>query len=184
MNNDKIKNEQINSIRNARSRESQNRDKVFMTINTGALTLSVSFVAIAGFGAGVTSGFLIISWVFFASAIILHLIAYVFVDLHFGRCERDIESGGKDYILNEVNIWTKLTRGFDYFGYSLTICALIFMVCFGVRNILPINLEEDYIININPAEGENLNFDDNLKGDIYTDIIDGKIEEMGTSTIK
>lgn len=132
--------EVIKDVNSARIREAEKRGNIYTKTTTGALALSVSFMTLTGFSNLVSSNLLIYSWVFLLLAIVLNLLSYIFVDLHFEgylKNIRDWRDEGMDLEkpIKESTIWGSITRALNYVGYGATIIGLILMATFGFENV-------------------------------------------------
>lgn len=130
----------IADLRTARIRESNNKSKTYLQVTTGALVLSVSFLTIAGFEEVTSVFYLVLSWSFLVSAIILDLISYLTVDLSFVRREDDTRKWIKDGMSEksmpeERTFWGTVTRIINMLGALATIAGLVSLVLFGILNI-------------------------------------------------
>jgi len=167
-------NEHITAIREARIREAGKRETAYLTITTGALVLSVSFITISGFTDLVYPILLAGSWIFLLVAIITKLISYDFVDRGFNENEEDvqqwvIEGMSMDKIPKEGNAWTKRVRFTNNISSVSTVSGLILLVLFGISNIFNMNDIEKKIIGTDSQESEQKHAEPTISGPSLTD---------------
>jgi hypothetical protein len=167
-------NEHITTIREARIREAGKRETAYLTITTGALVLSVSFITISGFTDLLCPTLLAASWMVLLVAIITKLISYDFVDRGFDENEEDVrqwiaEGMPLNKIPKDVNIWTKRVRFTNNISSVSTVLGLILLVLFGISNIFNMSEEEKKIIGTDSQESEQKHAEPTLSGPSLAD---------------
>src|SRR5262245_21365085 len=101
-------------LRSSRIREREKFDKLIITLITGALILSVSFVtSLVDKIKLVYLQLLFLAWLYLVISVFFILFSYLTVDLHFKKAENDFQKKGT---YEENSIWAKLTDYFNRFA--------------------------------------------------------------------
>jgi hypothetical protein len=137
---EKIHEEMVRDIREARIREWDKRDEAFLTITAGSLALSVTFLTISGLNTVINPSVLFWSWSFLSVSIIFQLASYISVDHHFVAMEEVLDNWLKEGEILKISHfqfvpWERITLVFNYASYILTLLGLILLVIFGWYNL-------------------------------------------------
>lgn len=125
----------VNHFRTSRVREFEKRERNFFFVTTGALVLSITFLA----DNATTFQFinlrsLLFSWLFLIVALLLFLVAYFTVNSHFKKLEdRARDSNGT--VISEDTGWGKTTNILTFLSNIATVLGIILFAFFGYQNV-------------------------------------------------
>lgn len=132
---DEARLDQINRIRESRSRERNKLDNILLIIAAGTLSLSATFVSQSA-RIFVEKQYLFASWVFLIIGLLSILFGYIFADLHFKYFEDGIKKDlFKSFDDAENNLWNKLVNVFNWASFIAIVIGVNIFVYFAYLNI-------------------------------------------------
>lgn len=127
--------DQVNRIRESRSRERDKLDNILLTITAGTLSLSATFVSqttrvIVG------KEYLFISWAFLTTGLISILFGYIFAELHFKYFENGVKRDLFKTLDDGENNWrNKSVEVLNWLSFITIVIGIVIFVYFSYLNI-------------------------------------------------
>lgn len=132
---DKIKIDQVNRIRESRSRERDKLDNILLTITAGTLSLSATFVS-ESTHILIEKDYLFVSWTFLIIGLFSILLAYIFAELHFKYFENGVKQDLFRSFDEAENNWrNKLVDVFNWVSFITIVIGISIFVYFAYLNI-------------------------------------------------